>query len=204
MEGCTLGSRIHQGTVIIVAALGLATLSSSRPRAATDPTQPFAQAWARLPGSAGWQMLVSAPFPRDWPPEGGGRGMPVVRYAYAMRLRPGLADGAEVAAPWARSTEADDGATTLALLDAGLHPLGIQGVRPLGNAELELVGREAEAAALLRVGETAATDPLVRAVTCGWIGRNGVAAAAITPLHPAFTRWLACGNAGSEPVAGPR
>ena len=87
-------------------------------------------------------------------------------------------------APWARSTEADDGVTTMALLEAGLNPLGIQGVRPLSSAELDLVGREAEAAGLLRAGGAAATDSLVRATTCGWIGRNGVVAAAITPAAP--------------------
>ncbi len=106
--------------------------------------------------------------------------------------------------PWARSTESDDSATTVTLLEAGLNPLGIQGVRPLSSAELDLVGREAEAAGLLRTGGAAATDPLVRATTCGWIGRNSVVAAAITPLHPAFTRWLACGTAGAETMAMPR
>ena len=193
----------HRGTVGFVVVAALLSLAMGRVQAATDPTQPFAQTWSRLSGSAGWQMLVSAPFPRDWPPEADGRGMPVVRYAFAMRLRPGLADGAEMAAPWARSTE-DNGVTTVTLLGAGLHPLGIQGVRPLNKAELDLVGREAEAAGLLRAGAPGATDPLVRAATCGWIARNGVAAAAITPLHPAFTRWLACGNAGAETVARPR
>ncbi len=199
-----MGIQIHPRTVGIVVVAALLSFVVSRLQAATDPTQPFAQAWSRLPGTTGWRMLVSAPFPRDWPPEAGRHGLPVVRYAFAMRLRPGLADGAEMTAPWARSTEANDGATTVTLLEAGLNPLGIQGVRPLSSAELDLVGREAEAAGLLRAGGAAATDSLVRATTCGWIGRNGVVAAAITPLHPAFTRRLACGTAGAETVAMPR
>ncbi|MGI4946032.1 MAG: hypothetical protein ACRYHQ_36645 [Janthinobacterium lividum] len=41
-----------------------------------------------------------------------------------------------------------------------------------------------------------ATNGLVRDVTCGWIGRQGVAAAAITPLHPGFVRWMACPGVG--------
>ena len=199
-----MGIQIHRQTVGIVVVAALLSLVASQLQAATDPAQPFAQAWAQLPDSAGWRMLVSAPFPRDWPPQAGGQGILVVRYAFAMRLRPGLADGAEMAAPWARSTEADDGAATVTLLGTGLHPLGLQGVRPLRPAELDLVGRDAEAAGLLRAGGTTATDPLVRATTCSWIGRNGVVAAAIIPLHPAFTRWLACGTAGAETVARPR
>ena len=126
-------------------------------------------------------MVVSAPFPLHWPPEPGGHGTPLVRYAYAMRLRVGLADGAVVAAPWARSTEAVNGTMAVTLLQAGLHSIGIQGVRPLGPAESTLIAREKEAETLLRAGKT---DPLVRAITCGWIMRNVVVAAAITPLHP--------------------
>ena len=198
------GNRMNLRVTGLVMVAALLSLATGHSRAASDPAQPFAEAWSRLPGSTGWRMLVSAPSPRDWPPVVDGHGMTAVRYAFAMRLNPGLADGAEVGAPWAWSTEAEGGAVTVTSLAAELHPLGIQGVRPLTKAELDLVGREAEAAGLLQAGGTKATDPLVRAATCGWIGRNGVVAAAIAPLHPAFTRWLACGNAGVEPVARPR
>ena len=94
-----MGIQIHPRTVGIVVVAALLSFVVSRLQAATDPTQPFAQAWSRLPGTTGWRMLVSAPFPRDWPPEAGRHGLPVARYAFAMRLRPGLADGAEMTAP---------------------------------------------------------------------------------------------------------
>ena len=137
-------------------------------------------------------MRVSAPFPQSWPPPAAG-GMAVVRYAYAARLRPGLVDGEEVAAPWARVTEAPDDMVSVEVLQPTLHFLSIQGVRPLGAGELAPAEREAEAAALLQAGDGRATDGLVRASVCGWVARNGVIAATVTPLHPAFTRWLACG-----------
>ena len=198
-----MGIRITQGTIGFAVAVAFSTLSMIQPHAATDPAQPFAEAWSRLSGSAGWRILVSPPLPLDWPPDAGGHGLTVVRYAFAMRLRAGLADSAEIAAPWARSTKTRGGAVTVTSLAAELHPLGIQGVRPLTKTELDLVGREDEAARLLQAGAPDAGDPLVRAATCGWIGRNGLVAAAITPLHPAFTHWLSCGNLGLEPAARP-
>ena len=192
---------MHRTAIGSVLAAALLLMPAASAFAAYDPTQPFAEAWSRLPGSRGWTLLVSIPFPRDWPPALGRQGMDVVRYAYAMRLRPGLADGAEMAAPWARSTETPDGAVTVTVLATELQPLGIQGVRPLSAAELDLAGRESEAARLLQAGAADATNPLVRAATCGWIARNGVVAAAITPLHQAFTRWLACGDTAGPPAA---
>lgn len=198
-----MNSRITKGTTGFAVAVAFSTRAMVQPCAATSPAQPFAEAWSQLPGSAGWQMQVSPPFPLDWPPDAVGHGMTVVRYAFAMLLRAGLADGAEMAAPWARSTESRGGAVTVTSLAAELHPLGIQGVRPITKTELDLVGREDEAARLLQAGAPDANSPLIRAATCGWIGRNGLAAAAITPLHPAFERWLSCGNLGSEPAARP-
>ncbi len=94
-----MGRQFHRGAVGFVVVAALLSFVASRLQAATDPAQPFAQAWSRLPGTTGWRMLVSAPFPRDWPPEAGRHGLPVVRYAFDMRLRPGLADGAEMTAP---------------------------------------------------------------------------------------------------------
>ena len=151
--------------------------------------------WTELPGRAGWQMLVSPAFPRSWPPPPAGSGV-VVRYAFAMRLKPGVADGAEMGAPWARVTVDARGAQAVERLSRRLRPLGLQGVRPLGTAEIALLGREQEAAERLLAGSPQATDGLVRDVTCGWIGRQGVVAAAITPLHPGFVRWLACPGTG--------
>lgn len=76
------------------------------------------------------------------------------------------------------------------------NPLGLQGVRPLGAAEIALAGREQDLAGQLLASGPGATNGLVRDVTCGWIGRQGVAAAAITPLHPGFVRWMACPGVG--------
>ena len=77
-------------------------------------------------------------------------------------------------------------------LSRRLQPLGLQGVRPLGAAEIALAGCEQDVAERLLTGGTQATDSLVRDVTCGWLSRQGVVAAAITPLHPGFVRWLTC------------
>ncbi len=155
-----------------------------------DALQPL---WTRLPGRTVWRMLVSPAFPRAWPPPPAGRGA-VVRYAFAMRLPPGVADGAEMAAPWARATLGADGGLLIEPLSPRLKPLGIQGVRPLKPGETALAGREQEAADRLLAGGDGTTDPLVRDVTCNWISRQGVVAATITPHHPAFTRWLDCGR----------
>jgi hypothetical protein len=113
-------------------------------------------------------------------------------YAFAMRLKPGVADGGEMAAPWARITQSSSGATMVEQLSFRLQPLGIQGVRPLSRAELPLIAREQEVADRLLAGGDQFDDGLVRDFTCGWIGRLGVVAAAITPRYPAFVRWLAC------------
>ncbi len=73
-----MGIQIHRRIVGIVVVAALLSFVASRLQAATDPTHPFAQAWSRLPGTTGWRMLVSAPFPRDWPPDAGRHGLPVV------------------------------------------------------------------------------------------------------------------------------
>ena len=155
----------------------------------------FLPFWKELPDQAGWQMLVSPAFPQSWPPPPNGR-RSVVRYAFATRLKPGVADGAEIAAPWARVTVDARGAQEVERLSRRLQLLGLQGIRPLSTAEIALAGREQDVAERLLAGGAQATDSLVRDVTCGWISRQGVVAAAITPLHPGFTRWLACPGTG--------
>jgi hypothetical protein len=137
-------------------------------------------------------MLVTPAIPGHWPPQPHERPAALVRYAFAFRLAPHLADGSEVAAPWARSLEGQDGSTAVQLLRTELRTLGVQGVRPLRPEESALLGEEAQAAALLRRGEAMVHPDLVRSVTCSWAARNGVIAAAIAPLHAAFFRWLAC------------
>ena len=157
--------------------------------AASEAQAVFAPLWDELPQQAGWQLQVSPPLPGAWPQPAGGT---VERYALALRLTPNIADGAEVAAPWAKSTVDATGRVGVERLSPRLRPLGVQGVRPLRSEEIVLIDREQEVARLLLAGGAAATNGLVRDFTCGWIGRQGVAAAAIMPLHPGFTRWLAC------------
>ena len=95
-------------------------------------------------------------------------------------------------APWAKSTLSSADEVVVEQLTARLQPLGLQGVRPLNNAEIVLIGREQEIAQRLLAGDELAADGVVRDFTCSWIARQGVVAAAIMPLHPDFERWLAC------------
>lgn len=167
--------------------VGLVSASS---RSDANPSAPFAAPWEQVAGSAGWHMLVSPAFPEHWPPLGGGA---LVRYAFAYRLPLHVADGAETAAPWARSVGKPGGAVRVELLRRRLDPIGIQGVRPMGAGEAELAGRQEEVAVLLLSPRLdPAAESLVRAFYCNWLGRQGVVAAAIMPRHPEFHRWLSC------------
>ena len=157
--------------------------------AAPDPKAAFAPLWNETPDHAGWQMLVSPAFPVDWPKRPDRSA--VVRYAFAMRLKSGVADGAELAAPWAMITQDASAGTVVERLSRSLQPIGVQGVRPLRSAELALIGREQEVTDRLLEGDRV-DDGLIRDFTCGWIGRMGLIAAEITPRHSAFVRWLAC------------
>ena len=169
--------------------------SSARHDCSATPEAALLPLWKELPNQREWQMLVSPAFPRTWPPSPNSPGS-VVRYAFATRLKPGMADGAEMAAPWARVTLEATGAQRVEQLSRRLQPLGIQEVRPLGLAEITLTDRETEAAERLLAGGTQARSSLVRDVTCGWISRQGVVAATIIPLHPGFVRWLVCSGTG--------
>lgn len=71
--------------------------SFSRPGCPDNPEAAFQPFWEVLPNRAGWQVLVSPAFLQSWPPPPNGR-RSVVRYAFATRLKPGVADGAEMAA----------------------------------------------------------------------------------------------------------
>jgi hypothetical protein len=179
---------IHR--VLAVLLCLLPTISANAQPTAPDPSAVFLPGWNHLPDRAGWQMLVSPPFPGTWPMPGG-RGT-LVRYSCAMRLDPAVSDGAEVAAPWAKSTLNSTGENVVEQLSTRLRPLGSQGVRPLRSEEIALLGREQEVAQRLLGGGKPATDGVVRDFTCSWISRQGVVAAAIMPLHPAFEHWLAC------------
>lgn len=160
------------------------------PAAETDATAQFAAAWKQVASSApGWAMQVSPVFPQHWPP---GSGDAVVRYAFAYRLSERIADGAEMAAPWARGDGNLAGPLRVELLRRSLEPIGIQGVRPMQPWEIQLASRQEEAGALLLRPLNTATDGLIRAFYCNWKARQGTVAATIAPRHPGFFRWLEC------------
>ena len=167
----------------------MAPLLAARPARAKGLNPELEAAWTALgPAARGWVPHLSPAFPASRPPDG-----VIHRYALAWRLRPSLADGAEVAAPWA-VVETRPGAPARVIpLTPELAPLGIQGVRPLSGEELALAGREAEVDALLSTPPDAAGAALIRAFHCGWARGQGVVAAAILPRHPAFAAWLGCG-----------
>ncbi|MCR0985241.1 hypothetical protein [Roseomonas populi] len=173
-----------------LAALLLALAPAAR-AGAVPPGPEIEAAWAALgPAARGWSLLVSPAFPLAWPPDGTAA---LRRYAFAYRQRPGLADGVEIAAPWAAADTHPGAPARIIRLAADLSPLGIQGVRPLGAEETRLIGREAEVAALLAAPPDEAGAALIRAFHCNWARRQGVVARAIAPSHPAFTAWLGCG-----------
>jgi hypothetical protein len=173
------------------ASILLASVVWLLPAAAPDPKAAFVPLWNETPDRAGLQMLVSPAFPIDWP-QRPNRKSAVVRYAFAMRLNSGVADGAEMTAPWAMITRDASGGTVVERLSLDLRPVGVQGVRPLRSAELALIGREQDVADRLLAGGDPVNDGLVHDFTCGWIGRMGLIAAEITPRHSAFMHWLAC------------
>ncbi|WP_338665659.1 hypothetical protein VQH23_10875 [Pararoseomonas sp. SCSIO 73927] len=172
-------------------ALGAALLTlPAAARAQPLPPGPEIEAaWAALgPAARGWSLLASPAFPVAWPPQGSLR-----RYAFAYRHRPSLADGVEVAAPWAAAETGPGTLGRIISLSSELTPLGIQGVRPLSGEETRLIGREAEVARILLAPPDEAGAALVRAFHCNWASRNGLGARAIAPHHPAFIAWLGCG-----------
>ncbi|MGI4946031.1 MAG: hypothetical protein ACRYHQ_36640 [Janthinobacterium lividum] len=85
--------------------------------------------WIMLPDQASWQMLVTPAFPQSWPAPLAGRGA-VVGYAFARRLKPGVVDGAEMAAPWARLTMNAEGVQRVERLSPTLQPAGPAGGTP--------------------------------------------------------------------------
>ena len=167
----------------------MAPLLAALPARAKSLDPEVEAAWVALgPAARGWVPHVSPAFPASWPLDG-----VIHRYALAWRLRPSLADGAEVAAPWAVVETRPDAPARLIPLTPNLVPLGIQGVRPMSGEELALAGREPEVDALLTAPPDAAGAALIRAFHCGWARRQSAVAAAILPRHPAFAAWLGCG-----------
>ena len=172
------------------AFLAMAVAFGPAPCAAqpVPPGPALEAAWAALgPATRGWTLQVTPAFPTAWPADGTTR-----RYAFAYRVPPRMADAAEVAAPWAVAEQRPGAPATVIPLGQGLSPLGLQGVRPMGGEEMALAGRTAEVDALLATPPDAAGAALIRAFHCNWRRRQGVIAAAVLPLHPAFDAWLGC------------
>ena len=166
--------------------LAPSTSARAQPREA-DP--PLYEAWRRTlqPGEA-WVPDMTPHLPLDWPIRDGA----LVRYGFAYRLRPGLADGAEMTEPYARVVEWPDGTTHVEQLTPRFVVRGIQGVRPLGREEAALANRRPELPALLRAPASAGRDAEIRAITCFWRSVLGVQASAVLPRHPAYAAWLGC------------
>ncbi|HET9956681.1 MAG TPA: hypothetical protein VFQ61_19425 [Polyangiaceae bacterium] len=144
--------------------------------------------FARLPGSAGWKLELSFPLPVGWPARS------YVRYAYGSRLRPGLADGIEVAAPWARLDASDP--SIFEYLADRVSLLGIQGVHPMSRGELDLIAEINRAGTVDDLLARAPHDPsaaeLVRRYYCNW--SKQLIPAQLLRHHPEFATFLDCGN----------
>ncbi|WP_354698249.1 hypothetical protein DSM112329_03915 [Paraconexibacter sp. AEG42_29] len=136
-------------------------------------------AWADLAAPPGWELRRTPPLPASWPPAPGGA---AVWLCYAERDDTPAA--IEVAAPWARITlPADAVVPTVERLEAGVHPLGLQGIRPLAPEDVArpLPGGGALLGAL-RAGDP---DGRLAAALVEWRGRSGLVA-----RHPAVAPHL--------------
>jgi len=140
-----------------------------------------------------WSSSSTPPFPAQWPPT------PTttwVRYAYAYGLDPQLADGEQIARPWARlELAAGSGRARVVLLSRKLEGIGTQGVAPLDAASLKVLETEdAVTARCLRLdGPPPAGRPETTELAAffrTWLGFNGVIAEAIGPDHAAFLAWV--------------
>ena len=94
-----------------------------------------------MPDRAGWQMLVSPAFPRDWPapPTGQARWYATPLHAPEARRCGRCGDGGR---PGPGSRRVAVAQRWWSNCPSRLQPLGIQGVRPLSRAELALIARE--------------------------------------------------------------
>lgn len=133
-------------------------------------------AWPAVAGD-GWGPCLTTPLPLYWPPLE--RGV-VVWYCYAQRMQPGLMDGVEISAPWARlilqNTEVQP---ALQRLTEVIEPLGIQGVRPIDPAMLRTAPLSQPLSQMIQRGQTCDHEAIAKALN-GWREFNGRIAS-----HPA-------------------
>lgn len=152
----------------------------------------------QIPGSIGWVLDVTPPVPMCWPEE------PLVYYASARRFRPGLSDGQDIAAPWARV----DSQANVTLLTDSVTLLGTEGIRPLTRGELLLLQEVERAGPLQDLWPLAPRDPavamLLRRWYCHW-SRVRLVSRDVLARHPEFAAFLDCARVtvAIEPVAPP-
>jgi hypothetical protein len=206
--GCTAPSATPATATPVAVAATItpaphATAAPGRQVSMADLTQQLDTLWRGIDTGAqtkdrppvAWSRRTTPVFPTAWPPTAT---TVWVRYAYAAGrdLGGGLADGEQVAWPWAR-VELRPGAATAAIvpLSARLEPLAIQGVRPIDAATAARLRQEEQITAicLRMVGPpdpAAAETAELRAFYRAWLGFNGVIAGAIRSDHGAFLDWI--------------
>ena len=143
-----------------------------------------------------WSMVRTPYFATEVPPTPRTTWMSYVA-AYGTSVKDGLRDGQHVAAPWARITF-DNGARTFSLTVIGdrlADSNQIQGMRPLGSAELALLEREpALRQWVLTHPQWPAWNPELRELQQfyrTWMANNGVLANLIAPRHAEFiNKWV--------------
>lgn len=136
-----------------------------------------------------WRHALAPVVPATWPPDGS-----VVTLVYASGHRMGLADGEQVAAPFARIVTAS-GNDRLETLGSTLVDRGIQGVRPMRREEMAVphaTKLDATVRALTAASVQAPPSPELKASYCQWKSLNGIIAPDIVAAQPAFFRWLGC------------
>lgn len=150
-------------------------------------------AWKGIQTPEGmWSYAISPPLPKAWP----AKQTELLYYAYAMSMVP--ADATRVSAPWARVTVQGDGTRRLEVLTPKLQVIGTQGVKPVGDISIAGLFKRAEIleGVMLALASGAAVSDRnvseMKRYYCAWSSFNGVIAAKLRPLHPAFFQWLAC------------
>lgn len=145
-------------------------------------------AFAKVEGSAGWDLRLSPPFPATWPPTGA-----TLVHAYAARFDPSLSDAERTAPPWGRVRIAPDGAISVEGVATRLGEATPQGFFPVTKEHPLRAAREAAQRSVLSATSEAALDAAaVRAFYCAWLGANGVAGRSIQAQHAGFVAWLKC------------
>jgi len=154
------------------------------------------ECFERHPGSRGWVLEIMPPVPE---PDG-----QLVYYASARRFRPGLSDGHEVAALWAKADQRGN----VTLLTDAVSLLGIEGVRPMTRGEIALFEEVERAGPLEDLWRRASHDGgaamLLRRRYCFW-SRVKLVSREVLARHPNVAAFLDCARVtiAVEPVDPP-